>query len=77
MFFMYFDDDVVVVVINYFLHSFCTGHFAMVPLNLTFLHCLQHSLFDHFFNLYYCLYLLYNQNIFCQIDFMYHIDFFV
>jgi len=25
----------------------------MVPLNLTYLHCLQHSLFEHFFNLYY------------------------
>jgi len=25
----------------------------MVPLNLTYLHCLQHSLFEHLFNLYY------------------------
>jgi len=25
----------------------------MVPLNLTYLHCLQHSLFEHIFNLYY------------------------
>jgi len=33
--------------------SFCTGHFVMVPLNLTYLHCLQHSLFEHLFNLYY------------------------
>ena len=32
---------------------FCTGHFVMVPLNLTFLYCLQHSLFEHLFNLYY------------------------
>jgi len=32
--------------------SFCTGHFVMVPLNLTYLHCLQHSLFEHLFNLY-------------------------
>jgi len=23
--------------------SFCTGHFVMVPLNMTYLHCLQHS----------------------------------
>ena len=30
----------------------CTGHFVMVPLNMTYLHCLQHSLFEHFFNLY-------------------------
>jgi len=27
--------------------SFCTGHFVMVPLNMTYLHCLQHSLFEH------------------------------
>ena len=33
--------------------SFCTGHFVMVPLNMTYLHCLQHSLFEHLFNLYY------------------------
>ena len=32
--------------------SFSTGHFVMVPLNLTYLHCLQHSFFDHLFNLY-------------------------
>jgi len=32
--------------------SFWTGHFVMVPLNLTYLHCLQHSLFEHLFNLY-------------------------
>jgi len=32
--------------------SFCTGHFVMVPFNLTYLHCLQHSLFEHIFNLY-------------------------
>jgi len=33
--------------------SFCTGHFVMVPLNLTYLHCLKHSLFKHLFNLYF------------------------
>ena len=33
--------------------SFCTRHFVVVPLNLTYLHCLQHSLFEHLFNLYY------------------------
>ena len=33
--------------------SFCTGHFVMVPLNMTYLHYLQHSLFEHLFNLYY------------------------
>ena len=27
--------------------SFCTGHFVMVPLNMTYLQCLQHSLFEH------------------------------
>ena len=32
--------------------SFCTGHFVMVHLNMTYLHCLQHSLFEHLFNLY-------------------------
>ena len=33
--------------------SFCTGHFVRVPLNMTYLHCLQHCLFEHLFNLYY------------------------
>jgi len=32
--------------------SFCTGHFVMVPLNMIYIHCLQHSLFEHLFNLY-------------------------
>ena len=32
--------------------SFCTGHFVMVPFNITYLHWLQHSLFEHLFNLY-------------------------
>jgi len=34
--------------------QFFTGHFVMVPLSMTYLHvhCLQHSLFEHFFNLY-------------------------
>ena len=32
---------------------FYTGHFVMVPLNMTYLHRLQHSLFEHLFNLYY------------------------
>ena len=27
----------------------------MVPLNMTYLHCLQHSLFEHLLNLYYML----------------------
>jgi len=31
--------------------SFCTGYFVMVPLNMTYLHCLQNSLFEHLFNL--------------------------
>ena len=29
---------------------FCTGHFVKLPLNLTCLHCLQYSFFEHFFN---------------------------
>ena len=28
----------------------CTGHFVMVTLYLTCLHCLQHSFFEHLFN---------------------------
>jgi len=32
---------------------FCTGHCVMVPLNLTCLHCLQHSFFERPLNLYY------------------------
>ena len=28
----------------------------MVPLNMTYLHCLQHSLFEHLFNLYLTVY---------------------
>jgi len=31
---------------------FCTGHFAMVPTNLTCPHCLQHFFFEHLFHLY-------------------------
>jgi len=31
---------------------FCTGHFVMVPLNLTYLHYLQHFFFEHLVNLY-------------------------
>jgi len=33
--------------------GFCTGHFVGVPLNLTCLYCLQHSVFQQLFNLYY------------------------
>jgi len=40
--------------------SFCTGHFVMVPLNMTYLHCLQHSLFEHLSNLYWHVYIVYN-----------------
>ena len=32
--------------------SFCTGRFVMVPLNLTYLNCLQHSFYEHLFTLY-------------------------
>ena len=31
----------------------CTDHFVIVPFKLTCLHCLQHSFFEHLFNLYY------------------------
>ena len=31
----------------------CAGHIVIVPLNLTCLHCLQHSFFEHLFNLYF------------------------
>ena len=40
----------------------CTGHFVMVPLNLTCLHCLQQSFFKHFFNLCYTTTTSYNNN---------------
>jgi len=40
---------VFVLICMYFL---CTGYFVMVPLKLTYLHCLQHSSFEHLFNLY-------------------------
>ena len=32
--------------------GFWTGHFVMVPLNLIYLHCLQHSFFEHLLNLF-------------------------
>ena len=32
--------------------GFCTGHFVMLPLNLTYLHCFQQSFFEHLFNLF-------------------------
>ena len=44
--------DVVRVLVSSLVLVFCTGHFVMVPLNMTYLHCLQHSLFEHLFNLY-------------------------
>jgi len=36
----------------------CIGHFVTVPLNFAFLHCLQHSFFEHIFNLYLYLYMV-------------------
>jgi len=33
--------------------GFCTGYFVMVALNMTHVHYLQHSFFEHRFNLYY------------------------
>jgi len=32
--------------------SFCTGHFVMLRLNMTYLYCLQHYLFEQLFNIY-------------------------
>jgi len=32
---------------------FCTGHFVMVPINLTCSHCLQNFFFEHLLHLYY------------------------
>ena len=48
--------DVVRVFVSFCVLIFFTRHFVMVPLNLTYLHCLQHSLFEHHFNLYYYLF---------------------
>ena len=45
--------------------SFCTGHFVMVPLNLTYLHCLQHFLFEHLFNLYFIISLANYESVMC------------
>jgi len=42
---------------------YCTGHFNMVPLNLTCVHCLQHSFFEHLFILYLIKYV---GNIMCE-----------
>jgi len=47
---------------------FFTVHFVMVPLNLTYQHCLQHSFFEHLFNLY-CEFRKYdyvNKRVFCK-----------
>ena len=33
--------------------GFCTGHFVTVTFSLTYLHCLQHSFFEHLFSVYY------------------------
>jgi len=46
--------------------SFCTGHFVMVPLNMTYLHCLQHSLCEHLFNLYLYIHHIKDINFFWQ-----------
>jgi len=45
--------DAVRVFVSFLVLVFCTGHFVMVPFNMTYLHCLQHSLFEHLFNIYY------------------------
>jgi len=43
----------VVCVFVLFCLGFCTDHFVVIRLNLTCLHCLQHSFFEHLLNLYY------------------------
>ena len=43
---------VVLRVLCYSVCLFCTGHFGMVIIHLTCLHCLQHSFLEHFFNIY-------------------------
>ena len=45
--------DVVRVFVSFLVLVFVRAIFFMVPLNMTYLHCLQHSLFEHLFNLYY------------------------
>ena len=42
----------------------------MVPLNMTYLHCLQHSLFEHLFNLYYHNNYLFNNIVYIKHVFM-------
>jgi len=43
----------------YVLCVFCTGHFVMVPINLTCPHCLQHFFSEHLFHLYWHIYIVY------------------
>jgi len=47
--------------------GFCTGHFVMVPVNLTYLNCLQLSYIEHLFNLQFIL--EYVDNIICLLYF--------
>ena len=44
--------DVVRVFVSVSVLVFCTDYFVIVPLNVKFLHSLQHSLYEHQFNLY-------------------------
>ena len=44
--------DVVRVFVSFLVLVFVRA-IVMVPLNMTYLHCLQHSLFEHLFNLYF------------------------
>jgi len=45
--------DVCVFFVPFLCVCLCTGHFVMVPLNMTCLHCVQHSFCEHLLNLYY------------------------
>ena len=48
--------------------KFCTGHFVMVSLHLTYLQCLQRSFFEHLFNLYVIIFGHSVVNIFMVVD---------
>jgi len=58
-----FCDCLVNVFVSFCVLVFCTGHFVIVPFNLTYLHCLQHSFFEHLFNLYIYIFFSINNSI--------------
>jgi len=43
--------------------TMCTVYFALLPWNLTCLHCLQNFFFEHLFNLYYRQWLVHTTNV--------------